>query len=105
MQAGTIRHRVDIQAHGETRAENGEVIATWTSIATVWASVEPLSGRELWQAQQVQSEATIRVRLRYFSGVTTKHRLKFGERLLDIKAVINPAERNAELECLCTESV
>ena len=105
MQAGKLRHRIEIQSPQEVRDTNGEVANVWVSTAKVWAAVEPLSGRELWQAQQIQSEATIRVRLRFLSGLTTKHRILSGSRLLDVKAVINRDERNEELELLCSESV
>ena len=75
MQAGKLRHRVQIQAPTDVRDDHGGNTRTWTTIATVWGSVEPLSGRELFEAQQVHARAAVRIRVRHYEGLTTKHRL------------------------------
>ena len=48
---------------------------------------------------------THRVTIRHRDGVTPKMRLKFGTRILNIRAVINAGERNRTLELLCEEGV
>ena len=103
MKAGSLRHRVELQKATYAQDGVGEPIETWATYAKRWAAVEPLSGRELLQAQQVNSEATIRVRLRFVSGVTQQQRLLHNSRTLEIVSVIDPQERNAELELLCKE--
>lgn len=103
MRAGNLRSRVTIQSRSSTPDSFGEQGSAWQDVATVWASVEPLSGRELLSAQQVQGEISHRVRCRFRSGVTTAHRLLFAGRVLDIQAVINPQERGVMLEILCRE--
>lgn len=106
MRAGKLRHRVTIQqrtAASPTNYPSGEKDASWTTYLTVWASVEPLSGRELFAAQQVTSDVNVRIRMRYRDGVTAKMRVSFNSKIYDIVAVINREERNVELELLCTE--
>lgn len=103
MQAGRLRHRVTIQQPVETRNAFGEAIKTWSTVATIYASVEPLSGREMFDAEQVQSEISHRVRLRYRSGLTTRMRLLYGSRVLHIQAVIDVKERHQELQLMCRE--
>ena len=117
MQAGKLHvrgGRVEIQAEQSTATDAadrnlyGEQGPDWQTVATVWASVEPLSGRELWQAQQVVSEVTHRVRLRHnaYPGLTPKHRFRVGgSRILGIAHCLNLEERNREWECLCAEEV
>ena len=78
---------------------------TWGTFATVWAAVEPLQGREFWAQQQVQSEITTRVRIRYLAGVTSKMRILYGSRILNIKSPIDPKERHAEMQLMCSEGV
>ena len=73
--SGRYRQRVQIQTRTETRATDGGVTETWTALAPVWASVEPLIGEELWEAQKVNPIVTHRVRMRHRSDVTSKHRL------------------------------
>lgn len=106
--AGKLRHRVALQ---ELRAGSPDVSGSgmpdesWTTVATLDASAEPLSGRELFAAQEHHSEVTTRFRIRYRSGVTAKMRLSFSGRLYDIRYVINVEERNREMLLLCTEGV
>ena len=51
------------------RDEYNSPIMGWGDFATVWASVEPISGQEYWASSQVQAEVTHRIRVRYLSGV------------------------------------
>ena len=83
----------------------GGFILTWTDVATVWAAIEPLKGAERLHAQQLQSPVTHRVTMRYRAGVRPSMRLVFDARTLNIRAVIDPQERNRTLELLCEEGV
>jgi SPP1 family predicted phage head-tail adaptor len=101
---GKARHRLALQAVSTVADALGGQSEMWATEATIWARVEPLSGRELVQAQQVASEATHRVTIRYRTGVTTAKRFKLGTRTLNITSVINPGELGETLVLLCTES-
>jgi SPP1 family predicted phage head-tail adaptor len=105
MQAGRLRHRVTVQRATDAIDQYGDQTPTWTSLGTVWASVEPLNGREYFAAAQMQSEVSTRIVIRPISGVTLtpKDRVKFGSRYFDIQSVINRDERNRELQLLCVE--
>jgi len=103
MQAGKLRHKVTLKTGGESQDEYGEVTYTWSTQATLWASIEPLRGRELLHAQEVNAELSHRVRCRYNSNVDVADRIAFGTRTLEIVSVINPRERGAELELFCKE--
>jgi SPP1 family predicted phage head-tail adaptor len=101
MRSGPLRHRVTIQelvAGSPQQNSGGEMDDTWTDVATVNASVEPLRGRELIAAQTTNSEVTGTIRMRYRSGITSKMRCVLdGTRYFDILGVVNTMERNREL--------
>jgi len=104
MRAGTLKRRVTIQSVTEgARDAYGEPDETITTHATRWASVEPLSGAELYRAHEVHPEVTHAVKMRYLSGVTTKMRIVLGTRTFEIKSVLNSEEDNRELVLMCTE--
>ena len=106
MRAGTMRHKVVIQQNVPTEKDSyGAEVDNWTDYATVWASIEPARGREFWESQQVNAEVTGRIRIRYLGGITPKMRVKHGNRIFDIVSVINPEERNRELQLMVKESV
>jgi len=105
MRLGPLRHRVTFQSRKTTVDEYGQPVEGWDDIATVWASVEPISGRELLSAQQVQGELTHRIRCRYLAGLEAADRMLFDSRGFDLKSIINSMEIDATLEILATEGL
>ena len=70
MEAGKLRHQVKLQRVTVAADSHGDQTKTWTDLATVRASIEPLSGREFLQASQVMSDITVRIRIRGRSDIT-----------------------------------
>lgn len=101
-----MRERVEIQSRTLAADSYGGQVATWATAATVWGKVEPLSGREAWQAQQVRPDVTHKVTIRAYPGLTPKHRLRVdGSRVFHIESVLNLEERGRVMECACREEV
>lgn len=97
MRAGNLRHRVTIQAPGQTQdPDSGAMVKTWTDVATVWASAEPLSARDFIAASAAQSEITARIVIRYRSGINSTMRVRHGGRVYDIKGVLPDAGSGRE---------
>src|SRR5688572_14464944 len=69
--AGELDRRVRIEVATDAVDPNGsgEPTTTWAHLATVWASVRPISGRELFAAQQVGAKVDTRFRIRYRTDV------------------------------------
>ena len=105
MQAGKLRHYVELQRVDVTIDSHGDQGKEWTTIATAWASIEQLSGREFLQAAQSQSDVTVRIRMRARTDVTLtpKDRVKYGARLFDIRHVLDWGDRGVEWQLMCTE--
>lgn len=105
MQAGTLRHHVELQRVSVTPDSHGDQVKTWTTLASAWASIEPLSGREFLQASQVMSDVTVRIKLRGRPDITLtpKDRVKYGTRLFDIRHVVDWGGRGVEWHLMCTE--
>ena len=103
MQAGKLRHLLTLQQATDVLNARGEAIPGWANVTDLWGSIEPLSGREGFQAQQMYASATHRVRIRYRAGVVPKMRFLKGSREFEIDAVLNVDERNRELVCIATE--
>lgn len=102
MEAGELRHRITLLNPADELDGTGQP-ASYSDWATVWAAVNPLSGRDLFAAQQLQSEVTHRVKIRYRAGVNSAMRVRFGTRIFEIDSVIDPEERHEELHLMCTE--
>ena len=103
IRSGDLRHRIDFQERNETKGAQGGITPSWTTVASRWAEIIPLTGKELVDAQQIKSTISHMVRLRYFPLLTTKLRILFKTRVFGIEHVRNIEERNIEHVCLCTE--
>lgn len=103
--AGTLRHRVGIVALDQaTQNARGEPTLTPTTQATVWAHIRPLTGRELFTAQQRAAEVTHFITMRYPGfTVTPEMQLTYGARSFDILSVLNIDELSVTLEILAKE--
>lgn len=86
--AGRMDQRVTIESKSVTRAANGEEVVTWGTLATVWAEVIPLRGREFFAAAQNQQAVDVRLRIRERSDLTGDMRLQWRGQPYDITAVI-----------------
>ena len=80
----------------------------WHPVAKVWASIEPISGREYWSAVQSNSESSVRIVIRYRQGITSRMRVKYesedGTVVYEMSSPpINYREQNEYLELMCKE--
>ncbi|MGC6407561.1 phage head closure protein [Bisgaard Taxon 45] len=105
MNIGKLRHRITLQKQVNTLNEYGATVTKWGKVATIWAEIKPLAGREYFSAQQVQSEITTQIFIRYLPGVLPTMRVKFGSRFFEIISVINANERNIYLQLMCKEKI
>ena len=103
MEAGKLRHRLVIEqrvAASPQRTATGARDYAWTTLATVWGSLEPLLGRRTGAVQATAYKSTLEARIRYRSGVTAGMRVSFGGVYYLINEVKNPEHRNVELRLM-----
>lgn len=102
---GALRHRITIQQLTVSQDAAGGTVSSWSTFATVWGAVEPLSGREFWQAQQANSEVQGRIRIRNLAGVKPEMRIVFGTRTYEILSIVQPEQRPIEIHLLYKEAI
>jgi SPP1 family predicted phage head-tail adaptor len=109
IRAGRLRHIVSHQqltAGSPQQSASGEPSEEWVDVETgVFAGIEPLQGRELFVAQEMHSEVTVRIRERYRPGVTAAQRVVFGTRIYNIEYIIDFEEKHVELHLMCSEGL
>lgn len=102
--AGQLRRRVTLQKPVEVQDGFGQPVVTWQNVDTVWASAEPLTGRELFAAQAVHAKLTMRFILRYRDDILSTWRVVYAGRAYDlIQDPIDVNDRRAYVELLCEE--
>ncbi|HYH39919.1 MAG TPA: phage head closure protein [Azospirillum sp.] len=92
-QPGDLDQRVTIQS--ETRADDGYGGSTlaWSTVATVWAQVWPVSGKERVQAQQIEAPAMYRCKIRRRGDVTAGMRVVWRSVAYNIRFVADAGPR------------
>lgn len=105
MNFSKLRHRITIQENISVKDSFGAETPNWTDVASVWASIEPLSGKEFFAAQQINAEVNTKITMRYREGIKPEMRVVFNERMFNIISVINENERNISLILMAKESI
>lgn len=102
--AADLRHSITIESASESNV-GGEVQRTWSTLVSARAKIEPLRGRELFNAAAITPEVTHKITLRYpGQTITPKMRVLFGSRYFGIEFVQNLEERNFWLVLMCKET-
>lgn len=109
--AGALRHTVQVQRAISTPNELNEPEVSWQTIGETHAAIEPLTAREIFAAQQVQSIVSHRITTRHIKGLTAKMRFLFHDytenkdRAFNLEGKTNVREVNRKLEFLVREEV
>ena len=106
---GKMRHLVNVQVYNRNVDSHGDVRDdvedNWQTVRTIWAAIDPVSGREFYEADQSQSQVTHKVRCRFFPGLTTEQRLVYHGRTLEIVSVIDWEMRHESYLIMAKELV
>ena len=104
MRAGRLRNRVTVQRPQEQTDDSGQLLDDFVDVASRWASVEPINGREFFEASGEHSDITTRIRLRYdplLASIHTGWRVRHADQNYDVLYVINQDAANRELVLMC----
>lgn len=74
----------------------GEMVTTWTDLATVFAKVEPLVGREYMAAAAMHAEDTTKFTCRYRGDLNASMRIAFAGKHYNIQSIQNIRSGNRE---------
>ena len=109
VRAGDLKESVVLETPTSTPDGDGGFTESWAALdpSPVFASVLPATAgmMERIVAATVQADATHIVEMRYHAQVTTKTRLTFGSRYLQVRGVQNVDEANEVTRLSCVEIV
>lgn len=110
MVIGGLRKRLVLQSRATAQDNTGQESTTWSDVATVWAQIEALSGREVMAAQAIQSQVSHRITVRYRSEfanpvAVARMRAVYNGRIFNISSCTNTDERNRTIELMAAEGL
>lgn len=103
VRAGRLRHRVDIEDQVSAQDSDGAQSFEWLTVASnIPADIVDLTGRELFAAQAVQSKTTVRIKLRFWAGLTDRMRIVHRDTVYNIEGIVHDPDsriRYMTLQC------
>lgn len=85
--------------------EIGQNVQKLVKFKTVWASIEPTTGREYLEAQRIKNQLTYKIFTRYFPRLSSDMIINYRGKRFEIESLINYRESNEMLLFMCTEMV
>ena len=104
MKAGRLDKRLEIEQPISTQDASGSPVISWLAVGTVWASIEPIKGREALTSNQVIGTMDARIRIRQhplLAAINPKWRCKYNGVIFNIISVAHIALGNREIELMC----
>lgn len=103
MRAGRLNQEITLKSPLATTNAIGEAVVTYSDVVTVWAAVEPEKASERMSDGLIFGKAVYKIIIRYRSDVTSEWKIDWGDKTLELKSVLNPYNRNKQLEIKATE--
>lgn len=106
LNAGKLRQRITFQSRGSSVDAVGQTVETWSDVATVWAAVEPIRGREFIEGLQTTGRVSHKFTIRKLASVNSKLRISYDSRIFGIESVIEDRNEVGEyMEVMALEAV
>lgn len=97
LRAGKLRHVVQVQEKTTVVDSNGDRVEVWAVVfPRVYASIEPLSAKELMAVGAEQSEVVARIQVRYRPGFNHGQRIVHRGEIYHIQGVQRDNESGEE---------
>ena len=94
-----LRSRAEFLCRTVT-VEHGISKERWETVFTCWCGVEPLSGREFWEAAAINRENEVRFTIRYRKDISAEMRIRLDGTVYDITSILDKNNRHEALEIL-----
>nr|DAS21430.1 MAG TPA: Putative head tail adaptor [Bacteriophage sp.] len=101
MNAGQLRHRVEILQRVKEKDKSGATVLVWRSLCKVWADVRHVSGSETMRHDVLSASVRASVRIRWRAGISADMRVRTENGVYVIRAVIPDLRRREFLDLTC----
>jgi SPP1 family predicted phage head-tail adaptor len=102
---GNMRERIVFQQQSRTVDSMGGAAVTWSTVTTVWASVDETSGNETFPTLQIKPKTTVTFMIRYLSTITQAMRISWNSNFYNIQSIINEGNRDKYQKIVATRGV
>lgn len=100
---GRLNKRISFLEYSTYKNELEQEVQEYIKVKKVWASVEPVSGKEYYNANKVENQTAYTVYVRYTEGIKPDMLIRYKSKKLYIKEVLNIMEKKELLKIICFE--
>jgi len=93
-----LNKRIEIQTKSTTNDESGGFKNTWATSKKVWAEIKPTDLYENFEGEKISEKISHIITTRYISDLRINNRIKYNDRMFNIKGIINNLEENKIME-------
>jgi len=105
MDIGRLNRRVDILELAKFRDEFGGETGEWIKVKSVWAYIKPISGSEIFRAQQPEAQNTTTIIIRYTPIVNVLNRIRYKDKIYEIVGINDFNTDHEEMVLNCKEII
>ena len=111
LQSGDMTRQVQLQSNSTSTGDAfNELVPTFTTYATVWASIDSLSAREIPLAKSFAATVNVKIRIRWRNDIKATHKILMqrsgcADRIFTIDGIVTPNEYPEYMIVYCTEVV
>lgn len=110
LSAGILNRRIKIQRPSTIKDSLGAPSRSWIDVATVWAEIQPLSGREAIIASRISAEISHQITVRYQAifdspQQVAQMRVLYKSRIFNIHSALNEDEKRVQVILLASEGL
>lgn len=98
-----LDRKISIQRLVKTSDGQGGQSQEWQEVFSTLAELKPMSASQVLFSANLQHRVTHKIYIRYRQGIEISQRIVYGERIFQIKGIINIDERNRWLEITTEE--
>lgn len=108
--AGMLTRRIKIQRPSTIKDSVGAPCRSWLDVATLWADIQPLSGKEAVIANRISAELSHQIIVRYQSlfdnpQQVAQMRVLYKARIFNIHSALNEDEKRTQIILLASEGL
>lgn len=105
MDIGELNRRIEVLKYFVERDAYGGEDGKWLPVGRVWAKIEPVSGTEYFTAQQISAETVTKITMRFYTGLTVMHRIRYRDKLYEIIGISDEDTAHRWTVANCKEMV
>lgn len=100
---GELHHRIRLEEPVRSAEAGGGAAISWSLVAEIWGALRPQASSESAEADGLRARASHEIWIRHRTGLRHDMRFVLGDRVFDIRAIVDTPGRKRFIRCRVEE--